>query len=222
MSERVPAGAFIRSFTPSLFHSLIMKTPLQIGVTGGIGSGKSIVCRVFATLGAPVYYADERAKWLTEHDPILKADIMRVLGSQAYDSIGKYNRSWVASQVFAEPLLLDQLNAVIHPRVIADTALWVNQHADKPYVVKEAALMRAAGDGNPLDKVVLVQTPIALRISRIQARDPHRSLLEIQRIIDRQVSDDERLRMADYVLLNDESQLLLPQIVALHQEFSGR
>ena len=197
----------------------------QIGVTGGIGSGKSTVCRVFATLGVPVYYADERAKWLTEHDPILKADITRVLGLQAYDRtagppFGRYNRAWVASQVFADPVLLDQLNAVIHPRVLADTALWVGQHADKSYVIKEAALMRAAGDGNALDKVIVVQTPIALRIGRIRARDPHRSIQEIQHIIDRQVSDDERLRMANYVLLNDESLLLLPQIVALHQEFS--
>lgn len=207
-----------------------MKTPLQIGVTGGIGSGKSTVCRVFATLGAPVYYADERAKWLTEYDPILKADITRVLGPQAYDrtrtggpagpSLGKYNRSWVASQVFADPVLLDRLNAVIHPRVLADTALWVSQHADKPYVIKEAALMRAAGDGNSLDKVIVVQAPVPLRIGRIQARDPHRSAQEIQHIIDRQVSDAERLRIADYVLNNDESQLLLPQIVALHGEFS--
>jgi dephospho-CoA kinase len=197
-----------------------MKTPLQIGVTGGIGSGKSVVCRVFETLGVPVYYADERAKWLTEHDPILKADIVRVLGSQAYESLGRYNRTWVASQVFAEPALLNQLNTVIHPRVFADTALWVTQHADKPYVIKEAALMRAAGDGNSLDKVIVVQAPATVRIERIRHRDPHRSAQEIQHIIDRQVSDDERLRMADYVLLNDESQLLLPQIVRLHEEFS--
>ncbi|GAB3642390.1 dephospho-CoA kinase [Spirosoma arcticum] len=192
----------------------------QVGVTGGIGSGKSTVCRVFATLGVPVYYADERAKWLTEHDPILKADITRALGPQAYDVLGKYNRTWVASQVFADPVLLDQLNAVIHPRVLADTALWVNQHADKPYVIKEAALMRAAGDGNALDKVIVVQAPATLRIERIRTRDPHRSLQEIQHIIDRQVSDDERLQIADYVLHNDEQQLLLPQIVALHAEFS--
>lgn len=197
-----------------------MKNPFQIGVTGGIGSGKSTVCRVFETLGVPVYYADERAKWLTEHDPILKADITRVLGPQAYNFVGKYNRSWVASQVFAEPVLLGQLNAVIHPRVLADTKLWVSQHADKPYVIKEAALMRAAGDGNSLDKVIMVQAPAALRIERIRVRDPHRSLSEIQHIIDRQVSDDERLRIANHVLYNDESQLLLPQIVALHQEFS--
>ncbi len=193
--------------------------PLQIGVTGGIGSGKSLVCRVFRALGIPVYEADERAKWLTEHDPILKADIRRVLGQNAYDPLGRYNRAWVASQVFADLALLEQLNQVIHPRVLSDTDAWVRQYVDKPYVVKEAALMRAAGDGNSLDKVVVVRAPIDLRIERIRKRDPHRSSEEILNIINRQVSDDERLQIADYMLTNDESQLLLPQIIRLHEEF---
>jgi dephospho-CoA kinase len=194
--------------------------PLQIGVTGGIGSGKSIVCEVFRALSVPVYEADERARWLTEHDPILKADIQRVLGPNAYDSLGRYNRAWVASQVFANPELLTLLNGVIHPRVFADTALWVSQQVGKPYVVKEAALMRAAGDGNSLDKVIVVDAPVNLRIERIRKRDPHRSEAEIRSIIDRQISDEERLRLADYVLENDERQLLLPQIIRLHEEFS--
>lgn len=197
-----------------------MKTPLQIGVTGGIGSGKSVVCAVFASMGIPVYAADERAKWLTEHDPILKADIQRVLGPNAYDAAGRYNRGWVASQVFADPALLAALNAVIHPRVLADTTAWVNEQADKPYVVKEAALMKAAGSGNSLDSVIVVQAPVALRIERIRQRDPQRSDAEIQQIIDRQISDAERARLANYVIENDESQLLLPQIIRLHDLFS--
>ena len=196
-----------------------MTTPLQIGVTGGIGSGKSIVCRLFDALGIPVYVADERARWLTEHDPILKADIRRVLGANAYDPLGHYNRGWVASQVFADPHLLAQLNAVIHPRVLADTAAWVNQHSDKPYVIKEAALMRAAGDGNSLDKVIVVHAPLSLRIERIRKRDPHRSEIEMLNIIERQVSDEERAAIADYILDNGESQLLLPQVLRLHEDF---
>lgn len=196
-----------------------MKAPLQIGVTGGIGSGKSVVCQVFQTLGAPIYEADERAKWLTEHDPILKADIRRVLGPEAYDALGHYNRGWVASQVFANPELLIALNRVIHPRVFADTVAWVNQQLGKPYVIKEAALMKAAGDSNSLDKVIVVNAPLDLRIERIRKRDPHRSEGEIRNIIARQISDEERLRIADYVLENDESQLLLPHIVQLHEEF---
>jgi len=199
-----------------------MKHPLQIGVTGGIGSGKSMVCRVFKALGVPVYEADERAKWLTEHDPILKADISRVLGPLAYDTQGRYNRAWVATQVFADPARLAQLNAVIHPRVLSDTVAWVGQHASQPYVIKEAALMRAAGDGNSLDKVIVVQAPVAVRIERIRQRDPHRSDDEIQHIIRRQISDDERRQLADYVLDNDESRLLLPQILSLHAVFSAQ
>ncbi|ADB42284.1 dephospho-CoA kinase [Spirosoma linguale] len=197
-----------------------MKAPLQIGVTGGIGSGKSVVCAVFKALDIPVYEADERAKWLTEHDPILKADIQRVLGKEAYTPTGRYNRSWVASQVFADPALLASLNAVIHPRVFADTAAWVNEHADKPYVVKEAALMnQRAGDGNTLDKIIVVQAPVALRIARIRKRDPQRTDSEIQNIIDRQLSDEARFQIADYVVENDEAQLLLPQIIRLHEVF---
>ncbi|MFD2570904.1 dephospho-CoA kinase [Spirosoma soli] len=195
------------------------KRPFQVGVTGGIGSGKSIVCRIFQAFGIPVYVADERAKWLTEHDPILKADIIRVLGPQAYDAAGHYNRGWVASQVFTDPALLSQLNGVIHPRVMADTAAWVNENANQPYLIKEAAIMKAAGDSNSLNWVITVQAPIDLRIRRIRQRDPHRSEAEIKNIIERQVSDADRVAIADFVVENNESQLLLPQVVALHEAF---
>lgn len=192
----------------------------KIGITGGIGSGKSTVCRVFSVLGIPVYQADERAKWLTDQDPILRADIIRLLGPDAYDAAGRYNRAWVAAQVFTAPDLLKQLNALIHPRVFADTARWVAEQAHCPYVLKEAALMNAAGQGNDLDVVVVVTAPQPLRIERIRQRDPQRSVAEIQAIIDRQISEDARLKLADYVLTNDETELLLPQILRLHDLFS--
>ncbi len=195
--------------------------PLQIGITGGIGSGKSVVCAVFRALGVPVYAADDRAKWLTDHDPILKADIKRLLGPDAYLPNGRYNRPWVASQVFADASLLQQLNALVHPRVMADTQSWVAQHSTHPYVLKEAALMRAAGDHNTLDKVVVVTAPINLRIARIRLRDPHRSEAEIRGIIQNQISDEERAKLADYVLINDEKTVLLPEIVRLHKAFQG-
>lgn len=200
-----------------------MKTPLQIGVTGGIGSGKSLICAVFGALGVPVYAADDRAKWLTEHDPILKADIVRLLGPEAYTPLGQYNRQWVASQVFQNPDLLGQLNQLVHPRVMADTARWVAQHAHHPYVVKEAAIMKRAGDHNTLDKVVVVQAPMDLRIARIRLRDPQRSEAQIRGIIQNQMSDEDRAALADYILINDETALLLPQIIALHDQFrAGR
>ncbi len=193
-----------------------MHSPLQIGITGGIGSGKSLVCRIFQAFGVPVYAADDRAKWLTQHDPILKADIIRLLGPEAYDVQGNYNRPFVASQVFHNPERLQQLNNLIHPRVYADTLNWVQQQ-QHPYVIKEAALMKAAGDHNTLDKVIVVHAPESVRIDRIRLRDPHRSEAEIQSIISRQISDEERFRIADYIIYNDEAQLLLPQLAALHQ-----
>nr|WP_293833473.1 dephospho-CoA kinase [uncultured Arsenicibacter sp.] len=191
-------------------------SPLQIGITGGIGSGKSLVCRIFQAFGVPVYAADDRAKWLTQHDPILKADIIRLLGTDTYDQQGNYNRAFVASRVFHDPELLHQLNNLIHPRVYADTLTWVQQQ-HYPYVIKEAALMKAAGDHNTLDKVIVVHAPENIRIDRIRLRDPHRSEAEIRNIIARQISDEERFRIADYVIDNDEARLLLPQLATLHQ-----
>jgi dephospho-CoA kinase len=190
----------------------------QIGVTGGIGAGKSIVCQVFRLLGIPVYEADERAKWLTQHDPILRADIVRLLGPEAYDQMGNYNRAYVATQVFSNPDRLAALNALIHPRVFADTRHWVARQS-APYVLKEAALMRAAGDQNELDAVVVVTAPLELRVQRIRQRDPQRSDSEIRAIIDRQISDEQRLLLADFVVKNDETELLIPQILRLDKQF---
>ncbi len=192
-------------------------TPNLIGITGGIGSGKSIVCKIFEVLGVPVYYADERAKWLTNNDLQLRKEIKELLGREAYDSNGQYNRKWVASQVFANPELLKILNALIHPRVFDDTKRWVEQHQNHPYILREAALTNAAGNGNDLDKLIVVVSPLELRIERIKERDPHRTEAEIRAIIARQKTEEEFRQIADYQIINDEKQLLIPQVLALHQ-----
>ncbi|MFN4147124.1 MAG: dephospho-CoA kinase [Runella sp.] len=192
---------------------------LRVGVTGGIGAGKSLVCRVFEALGVPIYTADERAKWLLNHDLALKAAVRQLLGSEAYLPDGQYHRNWVASQVFQNPDLLQQLNALVHPRVKEDTIAWVNQHSLKPYIIKEAAIMDKPNAQNQLDCVVVVHAPVALRVARVRQRDPHRSEKEILDIIARQQPDTDRLAIADYIVYNDETQLLLPQIWLLHQKF---
>ena len=176
-----------------------------------------MVCRLFSLLGIPIYEADERAKWLTQHDPVLKADIVGLLGAAAYDASGTYDRGYVAAQVFSDPDLLAALNALVHPRVLADTNHWVARQS-APYVVKEAALMRAAGEGNDLDAVVVVIAPLPLRMARIRQRDPQRSDAEIRAIIDRQATDEQRLQLADYVVYNDETQLVIPQILLLNNQ----
>jgi len=192
---------------------------LQIGITGGIGSGKSIVCRVFEALGVPFYSADERAKWLLNNDQKLKKTVEALLGPHAYLEDGSYNRRWVAQEVFSKPALLKQLNAIVHPIVGEDTEYWLKKHKKAPYIVKEAAIMARAGQHNSLDKIVVVNAPVELRVSRVLQRDSQRSETEIRNIISRQISDNERIQLADYIIENDERQLLLPQIWHLHQLF---
>ena len=196
-------------------HSL----PIQVGVTGGIGSGKSVVCRIFSCLNVPIYEADQRANWLANHDPTIRHQVLALLGPEAYTPEGTYDRKYVASRVFTKPALLQQLNHIIHPRVFADSDRWLQAHAGYPYVVREAALMNRAGDGNTLDYVIVVKVPLPLRIERTKRRDPHRSETEIRAIIARQVSDEIRLQLADFVIDNDLESALIPQVLKLHQYF---
>lgn len=190
-----------------------------IGITGGIGSGKSIICKIFSVLGIPIYEADSRAKWLIKNDFSLRASIIHLLGESAYYQNGEYNRGWVASEVFHKPDKLLQLNALVHPAVHQDAKDWVKSHQDSPFLVYEAALMNAAGNGNFFDKVIVVTCPLALRIQRIQKRD-NRSITEIDAIISRQVPEEERLKFGDYIVINDEESSLLDQVLHLYEQLS--
>ncbi|MBU1822631.1 MAG: dephospho-CoA kinase [Bacteroidetes bacterium] len=193
-------------------------TPIQVGVTGGIGTGKSIVCRIFRCLDVPVYNADERARWLTTHDPEIKQELVELLGAEAYLADGTYNRPYVASRVFTDETLLNKLNQIVHPRVRRDTAQWHLRHGSAPYVIREAALMNRAGDHNNLDYVIVVTAPLDLRIARIKSRDS-RSEAEIRAIVERQISDEARLELADFVVDNDTHSRLIPQVIRLHELF---
>lgn len=193
---------------------------LKIGITGGIGSGKTIVCKMFEILGVPVYYADERAKWLTNNDLQLRKEIKELLGRQAYDDQGQYDRKWVAAQVFDNPELLKMLNSLIHPRVFADTDQWFLQHKDAPYTLREAALMNAAGDNNDFDAVILVNAPVDIRIARTKKRDPQRSEEEIKAIMTRQKTEEQFASIANYTIINDDEHLLIPQVLELHKKLS--
>jgi dephospho-CoA kinase len=190
-----------------------------IGITGGIGSGKSLICKVFSILEIPVYDADSRAKSLMNHDLVLKESIQNLLGEQAYTPTGEYNRAWVASQVFNNPELLKQLNAFVHPRVRQDSLSWVQRNFKAPFLLYEAALMKAAGDGNFFDKVIMVNAPVELRIKRVQMRD-NRTEQEIRDIMARQISDEERFKIADYVIENDEKHSVLEQVLNLYLEIN--
>ena len=192
---------------------------MNIGVTGGIGSGKSIVCKLFSCLGIPVYDADSRAKWLTSHDAGIRRAVINLLGPQSYSVNGEYNRSFVSAQVFNNPGLLKKLNGIIHPAVGTDTDAWTKLHDDAPYVIKEAAIMNRAGDHNNLDFVIVVKASMELRLKRIKNRDAHRSEDEIRAIIARQISDEERDAIADFSIDNNENAALIPQVLQLHRLF---
>jgi dephospho-CoA kinase len=198
-----------------------VKSCLQIGVTGGIGSGKSLVCKIFSCFGIPVYDADSRAKALMTTDGILVSQIRKEFGDLSYDENGNLNRPYLASAVFSNAEKLERLNSLVHPRVGVDYTQWYISRKDQtPYVLKEAALLFESGSYKQLDRVIVVFAPIDLRIKRVLNRDPHRTADQVEAIIRRQLADEEKIKLADHVLVNDESSLLIPQIVSLHQKFS--
>lgn len=194
---------------------------LRIGITGGIGSGKSIVARVFAALGAPVYDSDSRAKWLMAHDARLREQLQAAFGAEAYDAAGQLNRPYLARVAFNDAAQLARLNALVHPRVGEDFAAWAAAQvaAGCPYVLKEAALLYESGAYRGLDGIITVFAPAAARTARVLRRDAQRSAAEVAAIMAKQLGDEEKLARADYVVYNDDSQLVLPQVLALDAAF---
>lgn len=194
---------------------------LRIGITGGIGSGKSIASRLFHALGVPVYDADTRARWVMENDAALRDELRAAFGADTYDATGRLNRPALAGMVFNNPARLAQLNGLVHPHVGTDFERWatVQQQAGHAYVLKEAALLFEAGSYKQLDRIITVFAPLAVRTARVLRRDPQRSAADVAAIMAKQLSEDEKMLRADHVLVNDDAQPLLPQVLALHAGF---
>lgn len=188
----------------------------KIGITGGIGSGKSTVCRVFALLGAAIYDSDREAKRLMNSDPHLTAQIRELFGPEAYQQ-GQLNRPFLASIVFHNPERLAQLNTLVHPAVAADFEQWAKKQP-APYVIEESAILFEAGADRNMDETVAVVAPEALRIQRTCLRD-HSDEVAVRARMARQMSDEERMARADHILVADEKRLLIPQIIELHKRF---
>lgn len=198
-----------------------MNRPLQVGITGGIGSGKSLVCKVFSLLGAPVYDADSRAKAIMTTDGILIKQIKKEFGDLAYNTDSSLNRSYLSEQIFRNPQQREKLNALVHPLVALDTERWVEQQKGKAYVIREAALMFESGSYKKLDASIVVTAPAWLRMKRVLQRDPQRSEEAVRKIIEAQLPEEESKKRANFIIENDETQLVLPQIIKLHQQFSA-
>jgi len=189
---------------------------LRVGITGGIGSGKSTIARIFNLLGIPIYNADARAKWLMANNAHLKNSIVNAFGEDSY--IGNdLNRNYLAEKVFKDKKLVNQLNSLVHPRVAEDFENWCSKQ-NAVYILKEAALLIESGSSQDLDYIILVSAPEDLRIKRVRNRDPERSLEQIKNIIKKQLNVKEAKASANYIIENDESQLVTPQVISIHKQ----
>lgn len=191
----------------------------KIGITGSIGSGKSIVTQIFASLGVPVYDADSRAKLVMVTSPTLIEGIKQLFGKEAYLANGELNRPHISAKAFEDKNLLTRLNALVHPAVFKDFDDWcAQQHS--PYILKEAALMFESNSYKHLDEVIVVTAPEELRIRRAMQRDN----LDRDAILSRmknQFTEAEKLAKGQYEIRNNESELLIPQVLNLHSLFSS-
>jgi dephospho-CoA kinase len=190
---------------------------LKIGITGGIGVGKSVVCKIFAAIGTAIYDADTRAKWLMTNDKTLIVAIKKAFGENAYIE-NQINRDFMISQILGSPQTAKELETLVHPAVGRDFAHWITeQKASTKYVLKEAALLYEAGSYKELDKTIVVTADLETRIARVLQRDAHRNRQQIETIIAKQMPDSEKIAKADFVVLNDGTKSLIKQVLEIHQ-----
>lgn len=192
---------------------------LKIGLTGGIGSGKSVVAGIFKVLGIPVFDADAVAKLIMEKDEQLALSIQQMFGEETYTD-KKLNRKYLANIVFNDPGKLQQLNALVHPAAILAANNWMKLQT-APYVVKEAALLFESDSARLLDYIIGVYSSKELRILRVMERDnaTHEQVLSRMSY---QIDDEEKMKLCDFVVVNDEQKLLIPQVLQLHEKFLSK
>lgn len=193
---------------------------LKVGVTGGIGSGKTLVCRIFGLMGIPVFDADKEAKDLMTTDLALVRAIKNEFGEEAYLKDGSLNRAFLAQRVFHDEASLGRLNALVHPVVIRAGEIWAaSQHA--PYSIKEAALLFESGSYQKNDYNILVTAPKTIKISRVTERDGVTEA-QVEARMENQWPDEKKAALADFIIVNDGIQPLIPQVMELHQWFRSQ
>ena len=186
-----------------------------IGLTGGIGSGKTTVAKIFKSLGIPVYNSDERAKFLMNHSTELITNIKKELGEASYKN-ERINREYIASVIFNDKTKLQTINSLVHPVVAKDFEQWTNQQTTAPYVIKEAAILIESGSYKYVDKIIVVTAPIEVRVKRVLQRD-NTTKEEVQARLNNQISEKERQSYADYIVKNDGEHSLIKQVLTIHQ-----
>jgi dephospho-CoA kinase len=192
---------------------------IKVGVTGGIGSGKSIVCRVFESLGIPVYYADMHSRRLVDSEPDIRKKLTGLFGPDIYSG-STLDRPRFAAVVFADRQLLQAANEIIHPWVRKDFERWAQSYPDKKYVIEEAAILFESGGNSQVDKSITVVSPVEVRVRRILQR-PGMTPGRIRNIMANQWPDEKKAAFADFVIVNDEKSLILPQILFIHHQLTA-
>lgn len=187
---------------------------LKVGITGGIGSGKTTVAKVFEVLGIPVYYADDAAKKLMNEDELLREQLQALFGNETYVD-GKLNRKYISGLVFNNEAKLAQLNAIVHPAIINDAERWMQQQTT-PYAMKEAALIFESGAQAQLDYVIGVFAPAVVRIQRVMKRDSVTEE-EVKARMEKQLDESQKMQLCDYVITNDEQEPVIPQVLKIHE-----
>lgn len=192
-----------------------MLSPKIVGLTGGIGSGKTTVANYFSELGIPVYVADDEAKALMKRSKVIKRKLIQLFGSNAYTAAG-LNKSFIASKIFNDALLLEKMNNIVHPKVAAHFKKWYNKQ-EAPYVIKEAAIFFENGSYKLLDIIITVVAPESARIKRVIKRDQS-SEEKIRAIINNQWSDEEKVKLSDFVIENIELETTKKQVNNIHKQ----
>jgi dephospho-CoA kinase len=190
---------------------------LKIGLTGGIGTGKTTVAKIFELLGIPVYNADEASKRIYHSDPGVRSLLIEHFGEDIYVE-GRLNKQKLADIVFTDAVKLETLNRIIHPPTIRDAEEWMIKQ-EAPYIIKEAALLFESGSVASLDLVIGVFAPLSLRIQRVMERDKV-SREQVLSRIDKQMDEEIKMRLCDFIIHNNEQELVIPQVLKLHNQLS--
>ena len=191
---------------------------MKVGITGGIGSGKSTVCRIFEILDVPIYYSDIRAKKLMVENEELIEDVKKLLGDKSYNEDQTLNRAFIAQKVFNDDQLLKKLNKLVHPRVWEDADRWYSaQDPNTQYVLNEAALLFETGSYKKFDKIILVTAPKKVRIERVMKRDST-TQNEVESRINKQLKDHIKIPLSNFVIKNNNNLNLISQVLKIHNE----
>ncbi|MBN1924725.1 MAG: dephospho-CoA kinase [Prolixibacteraceae bacterium] len=190
---------------------------IKVGITGGIGSGKSMICKVYSRLRVPVYYADIEARLLMDYDPEIQQNLETILGAAFFDH-GILNRNRMASAIFDDKSLLDKVNKLIHPRVADHFSEWCNRHAGFPYILQESAILFESNAYRNFDKIITVTAPEEIRIQRVIDRE-NMTPEKVAAIMRNQLPEEEKISRSHHVIVNDGTELVIPQVLKLHNMF---